>query len=160
MTTSSEGFDSGTDVAPGGRLGNGANPHSGTGYSSGADTGRLPVNRFACLSFLVLFAAPVPVRAQQVPPPPPHDSLRGAVRVVDARARALEVTTGVGLALRVVRLQVPATVPVTARGAALPFTQLRSGDIVRVSYGARAGGYVAYTIERVGRMATGPDGAP
>ena len=82
--------------------------------------------------------------------------------MVDASARVIEVTTGVGLALRVVRLQVPAETQVTGGGAGapLPFPQLQPGDVVRVSYGARAGGegYVAYTIERVGRMATGPDG--
>ncbi|MGH7672607.1 MAG: hypothetical protein ACREMC_06885 [Gemmatimonadales bacterium] len=88
---------------------------------------------------------------------PAQHSVQGAVRVVDVRGRAIEVTTGVGLALRVVRLQVPTDMRVSAAGAALPLGQLRPGDIVRVSYGVRPGGYVAYTIERVGRMATGPE---
>jgi hypothetical protein len=86
--------------------------------------------------------------------------VQGAVRVVDARGRALEVTTGVGLALQVVRLQVPATTQVTAAGVALPLSQLAPGDIVRVSYGGQPGSYVAYTIERVGRMSTGLDATP
>ena len=85
---------------------------------------------------------------------------RGAVRVVDVRGRALEVTTGVGMALRVVRLQVSADTRVTAAGADWSLAQLRPGDIVRVSYGARPTGFVAYTIERVGTMASGTDGAP
>jgi hypothetical protein len=86
---------------------------------------------------------------------PAQHTLQGAVRVVDVPGRAIEVTTGVGLALRVVRIQVPTDTRVSAAGAAFPLGQLRSGDIVRVSYGARPEGYVAYTIERVGRMATG-----
>src|SRR5207245_8301883 len=82
------------------------------------------------------------------------DSLQGAVRVVDLRARALEITTGVGMALRVVRLRIAAETRLTAAGAALPLAQLQRGDIVRASFGTRPGGFVAYTIERVGRMTT------
>ncbi len=82
------------------------------------------------------------------------------MRRVDTRGRTIEVSTGVGLALRVVRLQVPAETRLTARGAALPLHQLRPGDVVRVSFGMRPVGYVAYTIERVGRMAGGPEPAP
>jgi hypothetical protein len=97
--------------------------------------------------------------AQQAPP---HDSIRGAVRVVNVKARTLEVTAGVGMALRVVRLQVPAGVPVATQGggATLTLRDLRPGDVVRVSYGARPGGYVAYTIERVGRMDAGLGSTP
>ena len=102
---------------------------------------------------LSVLAAPIAARAQQLP----HDSLQGAVRVLNARARTLEVTTGVGMALQVVRLQVPSDARITTRGAALAFSALQPGDIVRVSFGARPTGGVAYTIERVGRMATGPE---
>jgi len=111
------------------------------------------VNR---LTFLILCLSaqirPVPTAAQQAAPP--HDSLQGAVRVVDLRARALEITTGVGMALRVVRLRIAAETRLTAAGAALPLAQLQRGDIVRASFGTRPGGFVAYTIERVGRMTT------
>jgi hypothetical protein len=110
------------------------------------------------LALLICFAAgPIfSAAAQQAP----HDSIRGAVRVVDTKARALEVTAGVGMSLRVVRLQVPAGMPVATRGAALTLRDLRPGDVVRVSYGARPGGYVAYTIERVGRMTGGGEPSP
>jgi hypothetical protein len=94
----------------------------------------------------------------------PHDSIRGAVRLVNVKARTLEVTAGVGMALRVVRLQVPAGMPVATRGgggsATLTLRDLHPGDVVRVSYGARPGGYVAYTIERVGRMDAGLGSTP
>jgi len=67
---------------------------------------------------LLLCCAPCALPAQQ--PTTPHDSVRGAIRTVDVRARTLEVTTGVGFALRVVRLQVPAGVPITDRQSAQP----------------------------------------
>lgn len=111
------------------------------------------MNRVAIVAFSFLLTA------QQ----PAAHNLQGAVRIVDVRGRAIEVTTGVGFALRVVRLQVPAEARVSAAGAgggaALPLGQLRPGDIVRVSYGTARGGqgYVAYAIERVGRMASGPE---
>ncbi len=108
-----------------------------------------------CLPFLlpfVLIAAPA--AAQQAP----HDSVQGAVRVVDVRGRTIEVTTGVGMALRVVRLRVPPETRITAAGAPLAFAQLKPGDIIRVSFGSRPGGAVAYAIERVGRLEATPGG--
>jgi len=116
------------------------------------------VTRFVLASFCIIAAFPPAATAQQ--PAAPTHSVQGAVRVVDVRGRAIEVTTGVGMALRVVRLQVPAAVRVTAAGAALSLTQLAPGDIVRVSYGGTPGGYVVYTIERVGSMATGLEVTP
>jgi hypothetical protein len=113
------------------------------------------VKRVVLASFFIIAALPTAATAQQ-----PTQNVQGAVRSVDVRGRALEVTTGVGMALRVVRLQLPADTRVTAAGVALPLSQLAPGDIVRVSYGGRPGGYVAYTIERVGRMATGLDMTP
>ncbi|HKC38539.1 MAG TPA: hypothetical protein VKC15_03245 [Gemmatimonadales bacterium] len=102
------------------------------------------------------FFIPFAVAAQQVAPTAPHDSVRGAIRTVDVRTRTLEVTTGVGFALRVVKLQVPAGVPITDRQSAQPqligLGALQAGDVIRVAFGGRATGFVAYTIERVGRM--------
>ncbi|HYU09691.1 MAG TPA: hypothetical protein VEK77_09955 [Gemmatimonadales bacterium] len=121
------------------------------------------MRRIALLSFAAL-VAPFALAAQQSPPTVPHDSVRGAIRAVDVRARTLEVTTGVGLALRVVRLQVPAGVPITDRkagqGAPLKLAELKLGDVIRASFGGRPTGLVAYTIERLGRMATGVDSTP
>jgi hypothetical protein len=119
---------------------------------------------------LAAFIAPVALAAQQPTPPPAtrpavaHDSVRGAIRAVDVRARTLEVTTGVGFALRVVRLQVPAGVPITnqQRGQHEPIrlAELKPGDVIRASFGGRPTGFVAYTIERVGRMDAGVDAKP
>jgi hypothetical protein len=113
------------------------------------------VRRFALLICCV--AAPLLAAAAQQAP---QDSIRGAVRIVNVQARTLEVTAGVGMALRVVRLQVPEGMPVATRGTALTLADLRPGDVVRVSYGVRPSGFVAYTIERVGRMDTGPESTP
>ena len=104
------------------------------------------MKRVALASFLIVAACPTIATAQQ-----PTHNVQGAVRVVDVRARTLEVTTGVGMALRVVRLAVPAQVQVMASGSALPFARLQPGDVVRVSYGSQHGAYVAYTIERLER---------
>ena len=100
---------------------------------------------------LVLLVVPVTLAGQQAPAP--HDTLRGAIRTVDVRTRALDVTTGVGLALRIVRLQVPADLPVA-------LAELRPGDIVRVTYGVRPSGFIAYSLERIGRMDSGLDVTP
>jgi len=109
------------------------------------------------LSIVCLLA---PAAAAQRPASSPHDSLQGAIRTVDARKRTVEVTTGVGMSLWVVRLRVPTELRITASGTALPLTALQPGDIVRVSYGSRPAGYVAYTIERVGHLGTGPVRSP
>jgi len=110
---------------------------------------------------VALLLAPLALTAQQ-PSGAPHDSLRGAVRVVDARNRTLEVTTGVGLALRVVQLAVPPGVPVTDRGHTEPMSlgELKPGDVIRVSFGVRVGRDIAYSIERLGRMEAGGETAP
>lgn len=106
------------------------------------------MTRFVLVAFFIIAAPLAAATAQQ---PAATHSVQGTLRLVDVRGRALEVTTGVGMALRIVRLQVPVDTRVTAAGAPLAFPGLHPGDVVRVSYGARTGGYVAYTIERVER---------
>jgi hypothetical protein len=114
------------------------------------------MHRVTLLS-LASFVVPVLLVAQQ--PTVPHDSVQGAIHRVDVRARTLDVKTGVGFALRIVRMQVPTAVPITDRksGQATPINlaELKPGDVIRVSFGGRQTGFVAYTIERVGRMETG-----
>lgn len=114
------------------------------------------------LMLVLCLVAPLTLAAQQ--PPAPHDSVRGAIRAVDVRARSLEVTTGVGFALRVVRISVPAGVPITDRQDAQPkligLAALKPGDVVRAVFGGKPTGFVAYTIERVGRMEAGVEATP
>lgn len=110
------------------------------------------MNRLPLLSLLF---APLTLGAQQAAAP--HDSLHGAIRAVDVSARTVEVASGVGLALSVMRLQVPEGVPITEREGAQPGTiglaALKPGDVIRATFGGRPGALVAYSIVRVGRMA-------
>jgi len=114
--------------------------------------------------YSVLLIAPAALTAQQ--PTVPHDSVRGAIRAVDVGARTLDVSTGVGYALRVVRLQLPASATITdlAGGNAQPDTiglaQLKLGDVVHAQFGGHAASFVIYTIERVGSMAAGVKSTP
>ena len=121
------------------------------------------------LLFVALFLTPLAAVAAQQPtaaPPPSaaHDTVRGAIRAIDVSARTVDVTSGVGYALHVVQLQVPVSVPITDResgqGESIRLGELRLGDIVRASFGGQASPFVAYTIERVGRMVTGVDTLP
>jgi hypothetical protein len=125
--------------------------------------------RRIALLFVSLFAVPFSLAATQQPTAPqpttvPHDSVRGAVRAIDVRARTVDVSTGVGYALRVVRLLVPATVPITDRAgdqsASIKLAELKLGDVIRARFGGQAAPFVAYTIERVGRMETGVQSTP
>ena len=134
------------------------------------------MHRVTLLSLASLIAA-CALAAQQPTAPPaarptaPHDSVRGAIHAVDVRARTLDVTTGVGYALRVVRLQVPASVPITdkkgggrggrgGQGETIKLAELKPGDVIRAAFGGRPTGFVAYTIERVGRMEAGVESKP
>jgi len=42
-----------------------------------------------------------------------------------------------------------------AQGAPINLAALKPGDVIRVSFGSRPTGFVAYTIERVGSMEAG-----
>ena len=122
---------------------------------------------------LAALVAPFALSGQQLTAPPapattsPHDSVHGAIHAVDVGARTLDVKTGVGFALRIVRLQVPVDVPITDRadgGGAQParigLNALKPGDVIRATFGSRPTGLVAYVIQRVGRMDTGVGSTP
>jgi len=103
-------------------------------------------------------------QAAPAPAAVPHDSVRGAIRVIDVRKRTVEVSTGVGYALRVVPLQVPASASIKDRKggqlANIALADLKLGDVVRARFGGYAAPFVVYTIERIGRMTTGVDSTP
>lgn len=116
---------------------------------------------------LTLAAAQQPTAAPPAPPAAPaasHDTVQGAIRSIDAQAGIVEVSSGVGYALRVVQLRVPAGVPITNREGgqteSIKIGELRLGDVVRASFGGQATPFLAYTIERVGRMETGVSSRP
>jgi hypothetical protein len=118
------------------------------------------MHRITLLTLALAFA-PASLTAQQpTTTTTPHDSVRGAIRAVDVSARTVEVAAGVGLALTVLRLQVPAGVPITDREGTNPTTiglaMLKPGDVVRATFGGPRTALVAYRIERVGRMGSTP----
>ena len=93
-----------------------------------------------------------PQLAASPPPPvrqPAADTIVGTLHTLDVSRATLRVTTGVGMALRVVELRVTPDTRVTAGGAALEIAALRPGDVVKVIGGAQPEGRVAYTIERL-----------
>lgn len=113
------------------------------------------------VAVLVSLCAPTRLSAQQPNQPAvPHDSVRGAIRAIDVRARTLDVSTGVGYALRVVRLQLPASVTIKDREQAISLGELKLGDVVHAQFGGQAAPFVIYTIERVGSMAAGVKSTP
>src|SRR2546423_8564425 len=122
--------------------------------------------RFAMLVLALYLFVSLPLAGQQRTAPPPasrpiapHDSVRGAVSAVDLKARTLDVTTGVGFALRIVRLQVPADVPITDREGGqrepMRLAELKPGVIAPPTFGGSQTGLVAYRLDRVGRSDLG-----
>ena len=109
------------------------------------------------LALLVSLSAVSPTGLPLSLPQSGPDTLVGTVRALDVRRGALTVTTGVGMALRVVSLRITADTRAAEAGAAVPLSALRPGDVVRVVGGARPEGRVAYTVERV---ATAPRSVP
>jgi len=102
------------------------------------------------LAALLAFAAPGSVRAARTPAaaaPPRTATLAGTVNASNASARTFDLLTGVGHALRVIRIHAP--VASAARGAAAPPALPARGSIVRVECTHTAAGYQATRIEIV-----------
>jgi DNA-binding transcriptional LysR family regulator len=103
------------------------------------------------LAFLSAAASPAPPAPAATPPPPlpslPSATLTGTVQSVDARARTIEVVTGVGYALRVVKLAWEATVTLKAAAAGAGMAQLKPGDVIRVEYAKAPDRNAVRTIE-------------
>lgn len=92
-------------------------------------------------------SAPPPSPAATPAAPLPSATLTATVQSVDAQARTLEVVTGVGYALRVVKLTWKATPTVKAAAAGAGMAQVKPGDLVRVEYAKAPDGNVVRTIE-------------
>ena len=114
------------------------------------------------LSLAVLLSGPITGAAPPSAPPTPAASpaatvpsatLTATVRSVDAQARTIEVVTGVGHALRVVKVswKTPPAVKAAAAGAGM--AQLKPGDLVRIEYAKAPDGNVVRTIEVLPRPA-------
>jgi hypothetical protein len=108
------------------------------------------------LSGLVTGAAPPspsPTPAASPAASVPSATLTATVRSVDAQARTMEVVTGVGHALRVVKVSWKAPPAVKAAAAGAGMAQLKPGDLVRLEYAKAPDGNVVRTIELLPRPA-------
>ena len=79
--------------------------------------------------------------------PSPSATLTATVQSVDAPARALQLVTGVGYALRVVKLSWKEAPTMKAAAAGAGMAQIKPGDLVRVEYAKAPDGNVVKTIE-------------
>jgi hypothetical protein len=96
---------------------------------------------------LVTHAAADP-RAQTATQPASTYTYRGTIHRVDPKTGALELITGVGMALRLVHMTAPPAAR-AAGGTALGPAALKAGDVVRVDCHQTPAGLVADRIERV-----------
>ena len=105
---------------------------------------------FLALCFFVFLSG-----ASAAPPSPaatpattvPSAALTATVQSIDAQARTLQVVTGVGYALRVVKISWKEAPTVKAAAAGTGMAQLKPGDLVRVEYTKAPEGNVVKTIE-------------
>ncbi len=79
-----------------------------------------------------LHGAPSAADKSSVPSIARNERLSGTVIAVDSKARTFDLLTGVGYALRVRRIQMPARADVGIRRAEVPFSRVTPGSIVRV----------------------------
>jgi hypothetical protein len=99
------------------------------------------------LSSTARTAPPSPAATATPSAPLPSATLTATVQSIDAQARTLAVVTGVGYALRVVKLSWKVTPTVKAAAAGAGMTQVKPGDLVRVEYAKSPEGNVVRTIE-------------
>ena len=78
------------------------------------------------------------------------ESVTATVRSIDPQNRTLTLVTGVGYALRIQRVEVPANVTVGGRGGGA-LSSVTPGCIVRVGCHHAAAGMVASTLELIER---------
>jgi hypothetical protein len=94
-------------------------------------------------------AAPADWRTLSSAQAAPTYTYRGTVRAVNARTGTLELITGVGMSLRVVRMKTAPTTRLVAAGAAPRLADLKPGDLVRAECRRTAGGLVADRVEKL-----------
>ena len=102
-------------------------------------------------------AAPAtgPAKVAAAAPPPASAAAGGierftaTVRAFDPRSGTVDLVTGVGMALRVRRVQLPSQMKVKVDGAESPASVLTPGCIVRTECRRTAGTTVAYKVELV-----------
>ncbi len=90
------------------------------------------------LALLSLLSITIPAIALPSPSPPAAREAQGfmvgTVRAIDTKARTLEVVTGVGHAVRLMRMQVSRDCVIKDARKAAQLGNIRRGRIVRVQY--------------------------
>ena len=97
----------------------------------------------ALITFKALGAAP----ASDSTPAASPERLTATVNAVDSRAGTIDLLTGVGHALRIVRIHVPRRLEMRDVHGAAPLSGLTPGSIVYVEYQRTRDGMVASTVE-------------
>ncbi len=103
----------------------------------------------AILLVPLVISAPADWGALTSAQPAPSYTYQGTVRAVNARAGTLELITGVGMSLRVVRVNTAPTTRLVAAGAAPRLADLKPGDVVRAEGRRTAAGLVADRVEKL-----------
>ena len=94
---------------------------------------------------LVLASALLAAAVQRQPSAP---SVQGTIHAIQPKSGSLDLVTGVGMALRVVRVTTPTTARLAPAGA--PLSALKRGDIVRVQGHWSGKQLIADRIDKVG----------
>jgi hypothetical protein len=93
-------------------------------------------------------AAPRVQAATTATQPASTYTYRGTIHRVDPKTGALELITGVGMALRLVHMTIPPAARATS-GRALGPADLQAGDVVRAECHQTPAGLVADRIEKI-----------
>ena len=82
-------------------------------------------------------------------PAPASRTVRGTLHAVDSKARSVELVTGVGISLRLVRLQITTATKITRGGEGVTLAELKRDDLVRSECHWTGKGLVADRIDKV-----------
>jgi hypothetical protein len=111
--------------------------------------GRIPLAALIFLLAIGVFRAAPSVAQSGQPTGETPKTLTATVRDVDTGAHTLKVVTGVGHALRIVKLQLSTECEIKVTGAQAQLADLKPGDIVRIRYRETDEADVAESIETV-----------
>jgi len=112
-----------------------------------------PDIRMAALTAILLVplvtSAPAHWRALESAQPAASYTFQGTVHAVNTRTGALELVTGVGMSLRIVRMTTAPTTRLIAAGTAPRLADLKPGDVVRAECRRTTAGLVADRVEKL-----------
>jgi hypothetical protein len=112
--------------------------------------------KLALVSASVLLLVGLPRQAAAQSPPVLPEVYGGTVRAVEPATGALELISGVGHALRIMRMGTMPATRAMSGGAAIRIADIKPGDVLHVECHMTDGGMVADRIERVPAPETAP----